>query len=167
MAPSKADVQSMVAALFTVNAGLERARRQRKGASTLSLLQLIANGEPVRPSEIADLQVVHPSLITRRVRELEDAGYVGVSTNPKDARSLLVRITPAGIDELDRLTRVGLDRFGGFVAGWDPGEVRMLGSLLTRLHADMAAANERDKLAGGSHRPLRTRDRPSTADRVR
>lgn len=165
--PSKADVQSMAAALFTVNAGLERARRQRKGASTLTLLQVIANGEPVRPSEIADLQVVHPSLITRRVRELEDAGYVEVSTNPKDARSFLVRITPAGIDELDRLTRVGLDRFGRFVASWEPGEVRMLGSLLTRLHADMVVLNQREKLAAGGHRHLRTRDRAKRADHVR
>jgi hypothetical protein len=49
MAPSKADVHAMVAALFTLTAGMERARRQRKAAGTLSLLQLIAEGHENRP----------------------------------------------------------------------------------------------------------------------
>jgi DNA-binding MarR family transcriptional regulator len=164
MAPNKADVRSMVVALFTVNAGLERARRKRKGASTLSLLQVIANGEPVRPSEIADLQVVHPSLITHRVRELEDAGYVEVNPNPKDARSFLVQITSSGADELDRLTRLGLDRFAQFVASWKPGEVRMLERLLIKLHADMAAVYERERSTIGVRSRLRTRVRIGHSD---
>ena len=70
MAPSKADVHAMVAALFTLTAGMERARRQRKAAGTLSLLQLVADRQPIRPSEIAEAQDVHPSLVTRQVREL-------------------------------------------------------------------------------------------------
>jgi DNA-binding MarR family transcriptional regulator len=149
----------MVVALFTVNAGLERARRQRKGAATLSLLQVIAHGTPMRPSEIADLQLVHPSLITHRVHELEGAGYVEVTSNPKDARSFLVRITPAGAAELDRLTQDGLGRFGRFVADWDPGEIRMLERLLTRLHTDMGAVNVRERLGAGTRRRPRSRDR--------
>jgi len=52
-APNKRDVKLMVAALFTMNAGLERARRQRKGAATLNLLQTIANHDGARPSDIA------------------------------------------------------------------------------------------------------------------
>ena len=35
MAPSKADVHAMVTALFTLTAGMERARRQRKAADQL------------------------------------------------------------------------------------------------------------------------------------
>jgi hypothetical protein len=66
-------VQSMVVALFTLTAGLERARRQKKAAGALSLLQVITGRDGIRPSEIADLQLVHPSLVTRQVRELEDA----------------------------------------------------------------------------------------------
>ena len=50
MAPSKADVHAMVTALFTLTAGMERARRQRKAAGTLSLLQLIADRGAIRPS---------------------------------------------------------------------------------------------------------------------
>jgi len=63
MLPSTAAVLSRVIARFTLDAGLDRARRQRKGAAPLSLLHSIAPGDGVGLTEIADLQVVHPSLI--------------------------------------------------------------------------------------------------------
>jgi DNA-binding MarR family transcriptional regulator len=139
MAPSKADVRAMVTALFTLTAGMERARRQRKAAGTLSLLQLVADRGAIRPSEIAGLQDVHPSLVTRQVRELEDAGYVHVAADSADGRSCLVTLTPAGVGELQRLTQVGLDRFALFVADWQPGEVRTLTALLDKLRNSIAA----------------------------
>src|ERR1700734_490828 len=111
MAPSKKDVQAMVGALFTMTAGLERARRQRKGASTLSLLQVIAQHDGIRPSDIADLQQVHPSLVTRQVRELEDAGYVTVPADPADRRSYRVTLTSTGTAELHRLAPFGGRQF--------------------------------------------------------
>src|ERR1017187_9759380 len=115
MPPARDEVQSMVVALFTLTAGLERARRQKKAAGALSLLQ-----------------VVHPSLVTRQVRELEDAGYAQVTGDPADGRSWLVALTPAGQDEMRRLQQVGLDRFALFVADWEPGEVRALTALLDK-----------------------------------
>jgi DNA-binding MarR family transcriptional regulator len=145
MAPNKADVNAMVGALFTLTAGMERARRQRKAAGTLSLLQLIADRGPIRPSEISDLQEVHPSLVTRQVRELEDAGHVHVAADPADGRSCLVTLTPAGAAELQRLTQAGLDRFALFVADWQPGDVRMLTALLDKLRNSIAAVAAREQ----------------------
>ena len=107
MSPGDEDVQAMVTALFTLNAGLERARRQRKGASTLSLLQVIEDHEQIRPSDIAELRQFHPSLVTRKVREVEEAGYVEVIADPADGRSYLVSLTPAGSQELRRLLEFG------------------------------------------------------------
>ena len=152
-------MQSMVVALFTLTAGLERARRQKKAAGALSLLQVIAGRDGIRPSEIADLQLVHPSLVTRQVRELEDAGYVQVSGDPGDGRSWLVALTPAGRDEMRRLQQVGLDRFALFVADWEPGEVRTLAALLDKLRTSMAVVGEREQ------RPPARRERPRAADR--
>jgi DNA-binding MarR family transcriptional regulator len=151
MAPSKADVHAMVTALFTLTAGMERARRQRKAAGTLSLLQLVADRQPIRPSEIAEVQDVHPSLITRQVRELEDAGHVQVAADPADGRSCLVTLTPAGAAELQRLTQVGLDRFASLVADWPPGDVRMLTALLDKLRNSIAtvAAHEQEQRPAG------------------
>jgi DNA-binding MarR family transcriptional regulator len=150
MAPSKADVHAMVAALFTLTGGMERARRQRKAAGTLSLLQLIADRGAVRPSAIADLQEVHPSLVTRQVRELEDAGHVQVAADPADGRSCLVTLTPAGAGELNRLTQAGLDRFALFVADWKPGDVRTLTALLDKLRQSIAAVTAQEQ----QHRQL-------------
>ena len=141
MGPSDRDVQSMVAALFTLNAGIDRARRERKAASALNLLQVIASGEAARPSEIASRQRVHQSLVTRQVREMEDAGFVTVNANPADGRSCLVELTPAGADELGRLTRVGLERFALFVSDWDTEEVRTLTALLEKLQRSMSSVD--------------------------
>lgn len=152
-------MQSMVVALFTLTSGLERARRQKKAAGALSLLQVIDGREGIRPSEIADLQLVHPSLVTRQVRELEDAGYVQVTGDPADGRSWLVTLTPAGRDETRRLQQVGLDRFALFVADWKPGEVRALAALLDKLRTSMAAVGEREQ------RPAPRRERPRTPGR--
>jgi len=151
MAPSNADVNAMVAALFTLTAGMERARRQRKAAGTLSLLQLVADRQPIRPSEIAEVQDVHPSLVTRQVRELEDAGHVQVAADPADGRSCLVTLTPAGAGELQRLTQAGLDRFALFVADWSTGDVRMLTTLLDKLRNSITAvaAQEQEQRPAG------------------
>ena len=162
MPPSKADVHAMVAALFTLTAGMERARRQRKAAAVLSLLQLVASRAAIRPSEIAGVQDVHPSLVTRQIRELEDAGCVQVVADPADRRSCLVTLTPAGAAELQRLTRAGLDRFALFVADWQPGDVRTLTALLDKLRNSMAAVadSEREQRPAG-RRWTGTRDSES------
>ena len=129
----------MVTALFVTNAALDRARRQKKGAGTLSLLQVVAASPCTRPSEIAIAQDVHPSQVTRRFRELERIGLVRVRADQADKRSCRVSITKAGIDELKNLTEVGLDRFASFVADWERDEVRMFTSLLQKLEASKTA----------------------------
>jgi DNA-binding MarR family transcriptional regulator len=146
---SEDDVRAMVTALFATNAALDRARRQKKGASTLSLLQVIAATPGIRPSEIASAQDVHPSQITRQVRDLESLGYVQVTADPGDKRSCRVTLTPAGSGELRSLTEEGLDRFGSFVADWEPEEVQMLTALLTKLEESKAATAARQRPPAG------------------
>jgi DNA-binding MarR family transcriptional regulator len=148
---SRDEVRAMVTALFVTNAALDRARRQKKGASTLSLLQVIAAAQGIRPSEIAAAQDVHPSQVTRQVRELERLGLVQVTADAADGRSCRVALTPAGSGELQALTEEGLDRFGLFVAGWEPEEVRMLTALLQKLEASKAAVAARQRPPAGRH----------------
>ena len=148
---SRDDVRAMVAALFVTNAALDRARRQKKGASTLSLLQVIAAAPGIRPSGIASAQDVHPSQVTRQVRELENLGLVQVTADTADKRSCRVTLTAAGTDELQSLTEQGLDRFASFVADWEPEEVRMLTSLLKKLEESKAAVAARQRPPPGRH----------------
>ena len=139
MPPRKRDVEEMVVALFTLVGGLERARRRSQGAAALSLFQVIAGHGQIRPSEIAEALQVHPSLVTRQVRNLEADGYVEVTADPGDHRSCLIKLTPAGADQMTRLQQVGLERFAKFVAEWDPAEVRTFTALLRKLEASKAA----------------------------
>jgi len=96
MEPNEDDVRSMVIALFTLISRVERARRQRKPAAALDLLQVIAASEEVRPSDIADQRSVHRSLVTRQLREMEDAGYVQFREDPDDGRLGSLRLRQLG-----------------------------------------------------------------------
>ena len=145
----------MVGALFTLIGSLERATRLRKGASTLSLLQVLGEHGPLRPSEIAERQRVHRSLVTRQLQELEGMGYVQTEADPVDARSRLVSLTPAGVAQLVDLEQVGIERFATFVADWQPEEVRALTALLEKLEASKAAVAARERAQASRQRTQR------------
>ena len=109
------------------------------------MLQVVADHDGMRPSEIADLQQVHPSLVTRQVRELEASGYISVGEDPADRRSLHVTITEPGAKELQRLVNFGLKRFALFVKDWEPEQVRALTGLLWKLQTSMATVSAREQ----------------------
>jgi DNA-binding MarR family transcriptional regulator len=138
MAPKREDVEAMAAALFTVQDGMSRATRKLKNASLLRLLQIIAATEPVRPSELAAHLEVHQSLITRQIRELEEEGKVVVSADPKDGRAFVVGLTDLGRKQVAELTEIGIQRFMGFVRGWDAEEVREFTRLLWKFQQTKA-----------------------------
>lgn len=119
----------------------------------------MAGGDGLRPSDLAERLGVHPSLITRQIQELEGAGFVRVSANPDDARSLLVSLTTAGVEEQRRLREVGLDRFALFVAEWTPEEGRTLADLLEKLERSKAAVAAQERWRAARPRPHTTRGR--------
>ncbi len=137
MSANRDDILQMVGGLMTVLGGIERARKSGE-ASTLALLQIVAQRGPVRPSDIAADMGVHPSTVTRQVRTLEAEGHVAVDIDPGDRRSCFLTLTDAGRKEVERLTEVGLARFAAFVEDWDPEEVRTLGRLLWKLEQSKA-----------------------------
>ncbi|MGO8686143.1 MAG: MarR family winged helix-turn-helix transcriptional regulator [Candidatus Dormibacteria bacterium] len=145
MQPSRTDVERMVVALFTLSAGLDRARRQSPGAARLSVLQSLAGPRGLHPSDIAGTLEVSPSLVTRHVQALEEDGLVEVAQDPADHRACLVALTARGHQELQRLQEVGVARFESFVAGWDAADVVTFTGLLERLEVDKHAAGERER----------------------
>ena len=145
MQPGRADVERMVIALFTLNAGLDRARRQSPGAARLSILQCLAGPQRLHPSDIASALEVSPSLVTRHVQALEEVAFVEVTQDPADHRSCLVALTTRGYEELQRLQQVGVARFESFVAGWDASDVARFTQFLGRLEFDKRASAERER----------------------
>jgi DNA-binding MarR family transcriptional regulator len=150
MMASREDVRDLVAALFTLTAGLERARRDRRQAAALDLLQVIAGSGGDRPSDIATLRGVHPSQVTRQLGDLEQAGYVALTRDSLDRRSWRVTLTGEGAAEMARLQEIGLDRFCLFLSGWTGEDVQSLAAQLRRLKASIDAADP-----GPSDRPSR------------
>ena len=120
--PTRQDVEQLVAALFAVTSGLERARRQIPDAAALSVLQVLGWAErnqparQVRPKDIASALDVHRSAVTHQLQALERDVQVSLTVDPADRRSWFVALTDTGRTELERLTTVGVDRFAAFVA---------------------------------------------------
>jgi DNA-binding MarR family transcriptional regulator len=147
--PTRQDVEQLVAALFAVTSGLERARRQIPDAAALTVLQVLAWAERndpaqhVRPKQIATALGVHRSAVTHQLQALERAGQVTLTVDAADRRSWFVTLTDAGRHELDRLTTIGMDRFASFVADWDAEEVRTLTRLLVKFDASKAEVGRR------------------------
>src|SRR4030095_1560978 len=143
-APTRQDVEQLVAALFAVTSGLDRARRQIPDAAALSVLLVLAWAErqepvqQVRPKDIATALGVHRSAVTHQLQALEEDDQVTLTAAPPARRSWFVALTDTGRAELDRLTTIGLDRFASFVADWDAQEVRTLTRLLIKFDAAKA-----------------------------
>src|SRR4051812_8645127 len=153
----RVDVEGLVAALFTVNASITRATKQRPKASEPRLLQVVAGHEGSRPSELAELLGVDRSLVTRQLRDLEDEDKVTVSPDPRDGRAFVAELTEQGRKQIDELTEFGMRRFESFVADWDPAEIRELTRLLWKFETTKAAVVEREQQE--QQRPERGRRR--------
>jgi DNA-binding MarR family transcriptional regulator len=144
------EVATMSQALTRVAGNMQRARRRRTGASAMTLLQAVADGGPVRPSALAGHLGVTRAAVTGQVRELAGRGAVELDPDPDDGRSVLVRITPAGLEELTALNRRGVERFLLFTRDWTLSEIRELGRLLEKLEASIAAAVQHEPPVTGA-----------------
>jgi DNA-binding MarR family transcriptional regulator len=166
------EVATMAQALTRVAGGMQRARRKRTGASAMTLLQAVADGGPVRPSALAGHLGVTRAAVTVQVQDLAARGAVDLAPDPDDGRSVLVRITPAGLEELTALNRRGVERFLLFTQDWDESEIRELGRLLEKLESSIARAVRHEPPVTGAQwqrdraGPAASADRPSEPDRT-
>jgi DNA-binding MarR family transcriptional regulator len=64
------------------------------------LLSTVEDQGSARISDLAALDHCSQPTMTTQVRRLEDAGLVSRTVDPEDARAVLIRITPKGVDTL-------------------------------------------------------------------
>jgi len=69
----------------------------------ISLLFSIARNEPISPSHLAVLEGVTAPSVTRSLDGLLRAGFISRETSTTDGRVSVIRLTPAGHQELSRL----------------------------------------------------------------
>jgi DNA-binding MarR family transcriptional regulator len=71
--------------------------------SQLSALGVIARQGPIRLSELAEIENVNPTMLSRVVAALDEAGLVRRRTDPDDRRAGLLEVTASGRRTHDRL----------------------------------------------------------------
>jgi DNA-binding MarR family transcriptional regulator len=72
-------------------------------SSQLSALGVVARSGPLRLSELAEIEHVNPTMLSRIVGALVDGGLLRRKADPDDRRAGLVEVTPQGRRTHDRL----------------------------------------------------------------
>ena len=107
--------------------------------SAYPLLNQILALQGGRLSDVAaGLKVAVPT-VSRQVRQLEELGLVARSQDPIDGRAILLEVTPAGLDALQRM-RAEWQQDGGRDPGpWPEKDREILGELLERFALELLA----------------------------
>lgn len=104
MTSAASDTTGLGADLLSVVARLNRLATQRTQLplpwAQARLLSTIEDRGEARISDLAELDHCSQPTMTTQVRRLEDAGLVTRTTDPGDARAVLIRITDKGVDVL-------------------------------------------------------------------
>ncbi len=77
------------------------------------ILDIIPN-KGARPSSLASGAWITKQAVGKRIAELQELGWVSVSTDPSDGRAVVVRRTAAG----DRVRRMAVEGIGAMEDGW-------------------------------------------------
>jgi DNA-binding MarR family transcriptional regulator len=104
--------------------------------AAVALLRQIADGEPVRPGELAARLAVEASHVTRQVQQLQKAGYLTRVPDPDDRRAQLIQLTPFGREAVERIREVSCRGMQGALAAWSPEELQQLATLFHRMVDD-------------------------------
>jgi len=107
MAPSSAQETTLAADLLATVARINRLATQQVRLelpyAQARLLSTIEDRGAARISDLAILDHCSQPTMTSQVRRLEDAGLVSRTTDPADARAVLISITPEGVATLARV----------------------------------------------------------------
>ncbi|MFD4546634.1 MarR family winged helix-turn-helix transcriptional regulator [Streptomyces sp. NPDC058466] len=112
--------------------------------AAVALLRQIADAEPMRPGELADLLAVEASHVTRQVQHLQKAGYVTGVPDPDDRRAQLIQITPTGQAVIERVREASCRGMRVALKNWSPDELGQLATLFHRMVDDFYSAEDAD-----------------------
>lgn len=110
-------------------------------AGGLVLGQLRDRGA-MSPSELGDRLIVTRATVTGLIDSLERRGFVRRSANPADRRSLLVGITPAGLEVIQQVRTIIHRNETAWMSVLSEAELQTCIALLHRIQEGIAAADE-------------------------
>jgi DNA-binding MarR family transcriptional regulator len=103
------------------------------------VLRGIAECGPTRLSDLAARLGVQISTASRQVKELEQAGLVERTGDPKDGRVAMLALAPAGREALKKLRESWRRTLVEILDAWPEEDREALAALLGRLAGDMVA----------------------------
>ena len=93
----------------------------------------IAEGAPLRVTQLADVLGIDISTVSRQVRELEKGGLVERSGDPDDQRASQLRLTDEGQHVLNRVLAARQESMRNLLDGWSREDQVRLTRLVGRL----------------------------------
>ena len=97
------DVTRLRVALARLSRRLRKHELAGLTPTQLAALATVERSGPMRLGDLAAVEGIAPSTLTRLVTALEESGYVRRHADPRDARASTLAITPRGRDTLERL----------------------------------------------------------------
>jgi len=109
------------------------------------LNQILALQSPAGGGRLSDvaagLRVAVPT-VSRQVRQLEELGLVVRSQDPIDGRAILLEVTAAGVDALQRMRGEWQKTVAEILDSWPEKDRQILGELLERFAVELLALRE-------------------------
>lgn len=118
-------------------------------AATMKLLGLLASGDHLRPTEVAQRLGLSPAAVTRRVRALSQANEVAIRVDPADSRSYTLSLTETGHKRLMAFATDLTARLAHGLPDWDQSRIQHFTGLLNEF-LQAAGSPETELLTGGS-----------------
>jgi DNA-binding MarR family transcriptional regulator len=125
--------------LVSARGGLTLERSAYPLLNQILALQGLGGG---RLSDVAAGLGVAVPTVSRQVRLLEDLGLVERTQDPIDGRAILLEVTDAGIDALQRMRGEWQKTVAGILASWPEKDREILGELLERFALELLALRD-------------------------
>lgn len=144
------DVQAVAAGFARLMRLAQRARNRGKSYSGIDhngfvITKLIVTGVATRATDIGHAAELDPSIVTRQVHQLIDAGLVERIPDPLDGRASLLRCTDEGREFYESHQSAKEVFYNDVFEDWKESDVATLAQLLTRLNTDIESALQRDE----------------------
>ena len=101
------------------------------------LLGRVVESGPTSPGQLAGMLDLDPAIVTRLLRQLEEAGLLDRRRNRDDGRMTVVEATDAGRDTFDRIREVIWRHMRRALSTWPEDDVATFAELLNRLVVDV------------------------------
>ena len=101
---NKEEIGQLRGALARISRSLDRAvPTEGLTRSQVWVLGTVARKSPIGMGELAEIEGINPTMLSRMVGKMVDAGLLARVTDARDARAVLVQVTAEGAALQDRL----------------------------------------------------------------